>query len=166
MNYRGIRTLVFAARYRMHDAGHVCGQCLQEPPVFQNALCAFRYEQPVAGLLNRFKHNGKLACGHWLAHALADAIARTIKRKKYCCRIVLCLCHYTGNVCGIVALIRAWKLAKCCEKISTCRYQTRCIVSALPTASRAGSCAATKQSCGCICIAKTVVRLQQYGVGG
>jgi len=59
----------------MHAAGHICGQCLQEPPVFQQALCAFRYQPPVAGLLNRFKHNGKLACGHWLAHSLADAIA-------------------------------------------------------------------------------------------
>ena len=66
----------------LHDAGHVCGQCLQEPPVFQNALCAFRYEQPVAGLLNRFKHNGKLACGHWLAHALADAIVAHYQEKK------------------------------------------------------------------------------------
>ncbi|HSC75553.1 MAG TPA: double zinc ribbon domain-containing protein [Pseudomonadales bacterium] len=59
----------------MHDAGHICGQCLQTPPLFQRAFCAFRYEDPVAGLLNRYKHNGKLACGHWLAHGLADAIS-------------------------------------------------------------------------------------------
>ena len=58
----------------MHDAAQVCGQCLQAPPVFQHALCAFRYEPPIAGLLNRFKHSGKLACGHWLAQHLANTI--------------------------------------------------------------------------------------------
>jgi ComF family protein len=56
----------------MHDTGQVCGQCLQEPPVFQRALSAFRYENPVANLLNRYKHSGKLLCGYWLAHHLAD----------------------------------------------------------------------------------------------
>ena len=66
----------------IHDAGYICGQCLQAPPIFQHAFCAFRYEEPVAGLLNRFKHNGKLACGHWLAHGLADAIARHYQEKK------------------------------------------------------------------------------------
>lgn len=54
--------------------GRVCATCLQMPPVFEQAFCAFRYEEPVAGLLNRYKHSGKLACGHWLAHNLADAI--------------------------------------------------------------------------------------------
>lgn len=56
-------------------AGQVCGSCLQAPPAFERAFCAFRYEEPVAGLLNRYKHSGKLACGHWLAHSLASAIA-------------------------------------------------------------------------------------------
>ena len=60
----------------MHTAGYFFFFFLQAPPVFQHALCAFRYEEPVAGLLNRYKHSGKLACGHWLAQGLADAIAR------------------------------------------------------------------------------------------
>jgi len=54
----------------------VCGTCLQTPPLFGQAFCAFRYEEPVAGLLNRYKHGGKLACGHWLAHSLAGALAQ------------------------------------------------------------------------------------------
>ena len=66
----------------MHGIGAICGQCLQEPPNFQHALCAFRYEQPVAGLLNRFKHNGKLTCGHWLAHGLADAVIKHYQAEK------------------------------------------------------------------------------------
>lgn len=52
----------------------VCGECLQSPPLFDRAVCTFRYEDPVAGLLNRYKHNGKLACGYWLAHSLAQRI--------------------------------------------------------------------------------------------
>ncbi|MEZ5538649.1 MAG: ComF family protein [Pseudomonadales bacterium] len=51
-----------------------CGHCLQSPPIFSSAVCAFRYEEPVAGLLNRYKHSGQLACGHWLAHSLAQHI--------------------------------------------------------------------------------------------
>lgn len=60
----------------MSAAGCLCGDCLRVPPVFQQAFCAFRYEDPVAGLLNRYKHNGTLACGHWLSVGLAEAIAR------------------------------------------------------------------------------------------
>ena len=65
----------FRCAIPMRDEGYVCGQCLHAPPVFQHAWCAFRYEQPVAGLLNRYKHSGKLTCGYWLANSLADAIA-------------------------------------------------------------------------------------------
>jgi ComF family protein len=56
------------------SSGHVCGECLQAPPLFQQAFCAFRYEEPVAGLLNRYKHNGKLRCGYWLARSTADSV--------------------------------------------------------------------------------------------
>lgn len=52
----------------------VCAACLQSPPLFASALCAFRYEAPIADLLNRYKHAGKLANGHWLAHSLAQRI--------------------------------------------------------------------------------------------
>jgi ComF family protein len=54
--------------------GAICGECLQHPPLFQRAYCAFAYAAPVDSLLNRYKHHGQLACGHWLAHALTDAI--------------------------------------------------------------------------------------------
>lgn len=55
-------------------AAPVCADCLQAPPLFDRAVCAFRYEEPIAGLLNRYKHNGQLACGYWLAHGLARRI--------------------------------------------------------------------------------------------
>lgn len=53
-----------------------CAHCLVQPPLFAGSLCAFRYEPPVDGLLNRYKHRGQLGSGHWLAQALADAVAR------------------------------------------------------------------------------------------
>ncbi len=59
----------------LQSAGHVCGDCLQKPPLFQRAVCPFRYEHPVAGLLNRYKHDGKLLCGYWLAECAAEFIA-------------------------------------------------------------------------------------------
>ena len=62
----------------MPAAAPVCGECLQSPPLFDRAVCAFRYEEPIAGLLNRYKHNSQLACGYWLAHSLAQRI-----RKQY-----------------------------------------------------------------------------------
>lgn len=58
----------------LESAGLICGECLQCPPVFAQAVCAFRYEEPVAGLLNRYKHDRKLYCGHWLAQSAASAI--------------------------------------------------------------------------------------------
>jgi ComF family protein len=65
----------------MRDAGGLCASCLQEPLVFQQVCCAFRYEEPVAGLLNRYKHNGTLACGHWLSRGLAEVIAGHYSRQ-------------------------------------------------------------------------------------
>lgn len=61
----------------------LCSQCRQIPPVFQRAFCAFRYAEPVAGLLNRYKHNGQLAGGHWLAHSLADAIGKHYRHHQW-----------------------------------------------------------------------------------
>ena len=40
-------------------AARVCATCLQTPPDFARAFCAFRYEEPVAHLLNRYKHGGQ-----------------------------------------------------------------------------------------------------------
>lgn len=66
----------------MQGDGLVCADCSQYPPAFQRAFCAFLYEDPVAGLLNRYKHNGTLACGHWLSVGLAEAIARHYREQQ------------------------------------------------------------------------------------
>jgi ComF family protein len=72
----------FRCAMPLATANPVCADCLQSPPVFQRAFCAFRYEEPIAGLLNRYKHNGSLACGHWLAQGLADAIVAQYGREQ------------------------------------------------------------------------------------
>jgi len=56
------------------SATSICAACLQTSPLFDRAVCAFRYEEPIAGLLNRYKHSGQLAGGYWLAHGLAQRI--------------------------------------------------------------------------------------------
>jgi len=60
----------------------ICGACLQSPPLFEHACCAWVYDDPVAGLLNRYKHSGQLACGYWLAQGLADAVAAHYLQQK------------------------------------------------------------------------------------
>lgn len=52
----------------------MCASCMQTPPVFTQAFCAFRYEEPIAGLLNRYKHSGHTASGHWLARSFAQGV--------------------------------------------------------------------------------------------
>jgi ComF family protein len=52
----------------------VCGQCLQQPPMFNRSLAACHYLPPVDGLLKRFKHQHHLPSGRVLAHLLAQAV--------------------------------------------------------------------------------------------
>lgn len=55
-------------------AARTCAACLQTPPSFSHAFCAFRYEEPVANLLNRYKHGGQLVNGYWLARCFAQQV--------------------------------------------------------------------------------------------
>lgn len=55
-------------------AARACATCLQMPPSFARAFCAFRYEEPVADLLNRYKHGGQLANGYWLERSFAQQV--------------------------------------------------------------------------------------------
>ncbi len=51
-----------------------CTHCLTDPPLFHQAVCALEYRSPCSNLLNRFKHQGKLACGRLLAELLGDVL--------------------------------------------------------------------------------------------
>lgn len=50
-----------------------CGQCLKRPPAFARCLCPLRYDFPVGGLINQFKHHGQLAAGALLGELWLEA---------------------------------------------------------------------------------------------
>lgn len=53
-----------------NEHGHICGQCLKEPPDFQRVLIPYRYEFPINHLLKgwKFRHQRQ---HDWLIHTLA-----------------------------------------------------------------------------------------------
>jgi len=55
--------------------GGVCGRCQRRPPRFDAALAALAYRAPVDWLVQRFKFDGRLACGVVMGELLADAVS-------------------------------------------------------------------------------------------
>ena len=53
-------------------AGLTCGQCLQQPPPFEQVIAPWTYGFPVDSLITRFKHNAKWPYGRLLAELLAQ----------------------------------------------------------------------------------------------
>jgi len=49
-----------------------CGECLLEPPAFEQVVVPWRYGFPVDSLITRFKHNAKWPFGHLLADVLGQ----------------------------------------------------------------------------------------------
>ncbi|VVN16213.1 ComF family protein [Pseudomonas fluorescens] len=53
-------------------AGLTCGECLLEPPPFEQVVVPWLYGFPVDSLITRFKHNAKWPFGHLLADVLGQ----------------------------------------------------------------------------------------------
>lgn len=53
-----------------------CGACIRKSPAFVRAFAGFAYENPVAGMVQRFKFHRDLAAGRALAGLLARELAR------------------------------------------------------------------------------------------
>ncbi len=53
-------------------AGQTCGECLLEPPAFEQVVAPWQYGFPVDSLITRFKHNAKWPFGHLLADVLGQ----------------------------------------------------------------------------------------------
>jgi ComF family protein len=53
-------------------AGLTCGECLLEPPAFEQVVVPWQYGFPVDSLITRFKHNAKGPFGHLLADVLGQ----------------------------------------------------------------------------------------------
>ncbi|HET6725621.1 MAG TPA: ComF family protein [Gammaproteobacteria bacterium] len=60
----------------LEDDQEMCGRCLQTPPPFDAALCAFHYRFPINRLLVRLKFQAKLGYARELGRLLAEEIAR------------------------------------------------------------------------------------------
>ena len=52
-----------------------CARCRAQPPDFDRAFVAFRYQPPVDFLITRLKFNGRLACARLLGELFAAALA-------------------------------------------------------------------------------------------
>jgi ComF family protein len=52
--------------------GLTCGECLLEPPAFEQVVVPWLYGFPVDSLITRFKHNPKWPFGHLLADVLGQ----------------------------------------------------------------------------------------------
>ena len=53
----------------------MCGECLRNPPPFDDVVTAFDYRFPIDRLVHRFKFSADLATGAYLGDALARAVA-------------------------------------------------------------------------------------------
>jgi len=52
-----------------------CGQCLKQPPAFDRTVSLFRYQAPVAGLVQQLKFNGRLNNARTLGQLLARHVS-------------------------------------------------------------------------------------------
>lgn len=53
-------------------AGLTCGQCLKQPPAFEQVITPWTYSFPLDSLITRFKHNAKWPFGRLLADLLSQ----------------------------------------------------------------------------------------------
>jgi ComF family protein len=56
-------------------SGRLCGHCQQQPPAFDRSISLFRYQPPVAGLIQQLKFNGRLAIARSLGELLAQRVS-------------------------------------------------------------------------------------------
>lgn len=73
----------------------LCGDCLQHPKPFQLTLAAFIYGHPVDFLINRFKHNRHLVCGHYLSKHLVPVIQQAYAESTWPDLLVPMPLHWT-----------------------------------------------------------------------
>lgn len=54
----------------------VCGQCIKNPPYFDQALIAYVFEEPLRSLLHRFKYHNNLHLGSFLCQLMLHAMQK------------------------------------------------------------------------------------------
>lgn len=72
-----IKPLGFACRscaYPLPDEGYMlCGQCIKQPPAFDNALVHYIFEEPLRSLLHQFKYYNGLYLTSFLGQLMLQA---------------------------------------------------------------------------------------------
>lgn len=53
----------------------LCGECIANPPAFDQCIAPLRYEFPISTLINRFKHQGHFCNSRVLADLLLDRLS-------------------------------------------------------------------------------------------
>lgn len=53
-----------------------CGQCIKNPPPFDNAYISYPFEEPLRGLLHRFKYQQALYLGSFLSQLMSIAFPK------------------------------------------------------------------------------------------
>ena len=68
------RCLQCASWLAKHDKSMRCQTCMDNPPIFARAVCAFDYGFPMDMLINGFKEQGKLAYAEMFASMLCGSM--------------------------------------------------------------------------------------------
>lgn len=54
--------------------GHICGECLKHPQAFDQVICPFLFQGPVAGLIQKLKRSSKVLGLECLEHTLSEQL--------------------------------------------------------------------------------------------
>lgn len=60
--------------YPLPDDGYlICGYCIKKPPHFDRAIIAYRFEEPLRGILHQFKYHNGLYLNSFLSQLILNA---------------------------------------------------------------------------------------------
>jgi ComF family protein len=61
--------------YPLFDGSYlICGQCIKNPPYFDNSYIAYTFEEPLRSLLHHFKYHNGLYLKTFLSHLILQAL--------------------------------------------------------------------------------------------
>jgi len=69
--------------YGAGDVGHLCGECLLNPPPFSRARALGKYEPPLLKLIVAFKYQGNRTLGQFLGQLMAEAVFPDVEMLNY-----------------------------------------------------------------------------------
>lgn len=61
----------------------ICGECLREPPPFQQVVAPWRYQFPASQMISRYKYTGQRALGQPLIRGLRDQVVALLEQEPW-----------------------------------------------------------------------------------